>query len=349
MWVPPLRRDVASLLDRKKNPFFEHAEAEYFVAERGGEVVGRIAAISNRLHNEIHEDRVGFFGFFESVRDPEVAAALFATASDWLGSRGLDTMRGPASFSTNDECGLLVMGFDRPPAIMMPHNPEWYAELVESAGFTRAKDLLVYEGGDERGSSPPERIERAVRLVTERLGLTLRPLDMRDFRAEVERVKVLYNQCWEKNWGFVPMTEHEIDHLAEQFKPVVIPDLVPFVEKDGVPVGFALALSDLNTIFRSNRKGYLLPVLPKLLWSLKRETITRARILLLGVIPELRGKGIDAVLYHWIWTRAGKHGMPWGEAGWILEENAAMNAGLLKMGFRHYKTYRMYDRPIPRT
>jgi GNAT superfamily N-acetyltransferase len=255
-------------------------------------------------------------------------------------------MRGPASFSTNDECGLLVMGFGLPPTIMMPHNPDWYAELIEGAGFTKSKDLLVYEGGNEGGSTPPERIERAVRLVTERLGLTLRPLDKKNFRAEVERVKVLYNQCWEKNWGFVPMTEHEIDHLAEQFKPVVIPDLVPFVEKDGVPVGFALALTDLNTIFRSNRQGYLLPVLPRLLWSLQRESVRRARILLLGVIPELRGKGIDAVLYHWIWTRAGKHGMPWGEAGWILEDNAAMNAGLLKMGFKHYKTYRMYDKAI---
>jgi len=142
------------------------------------------------------------------------------------------------------------------------------------------------------------------------------------------------------------MTEQEIDHLAEQFKPVVIPDLVPFVEKDGVPVGFALALTDLNMVLRTNRQGYLLPVLPRLLWRLKREAISRARILLLGVIPELRGKGIDAVLYHWIWTRAGVHGMPWGEAGWILEDNAAMNAGLLKMGFRHYKTYRLYDRPI---
>ena len=346
MWVPPLRRDVAVLLDRTKNPFFEHGEAEYFLAQRSGTVVGRIAAISNRLHNEVHEDKVGFFGFFESERDPEVAAALFATVSTWLGARGFDTMRGPASFSVNDECGLLVQGFDSPPAIMMPHNPDWYVGLVEGAGFTKAKDLLVYEGGDERGSSPPERIERAVRLVTERLGLTLRPLNMRDFRAEVERVKVLYNQCWEKNWGFVPMTEHEIDHLAEQFKPVVIPDLVPFVEKDGVPVGFALALTDLNVVFRRNRRGYLLPILPRLLWSLKRESISRARILLLGVIPELRGKGIDAVLYHWIWTRAGKHGMPWGEAGWILEDNAAMNAGLLKMGFRQYRTYRMYDRPI---
>jgi GNAT superfamily N-acetyltransferase len=349
MWVPPLRRDVAMLLDRSKNPFFEHAEAEYFLAERGNEVVGRIAAISNRLHNEIHEDRVGFFGFFESERDPEVAAALFATAAGWLGARGFDTMRGPASFSTNDECGLLVMGFDLPPTIMMPHNPGWYAELIEGAGFAKSKDLLVYEGGNEAGSTPPERIERAVRLVTERLGLTLRPLDMKNFRAEVERVKVLYNQCWEKNWGFVPMTEHEIDHLAEQFRPVVIADLVPFVEKDGVPVGFALALTDLNTIFRSNRQGYLLPVLPRLLWSLKRESVRRARILLLGVIPELRGKGIDAVLYHWIWTRAGKHGMPWGEAGWILEDNAAMNAGLLKMGFKHYKTYRMYDKALSRT
>ena len=346
LWVPPLRRDVAALLDRRKNPFFAHGEAEYYLAWRDGEVVGRIAAITNRLHNEYHNDRVGFFGFFESIRDQAVADALFAAAGRWLAARGHDVVRGPASFSVNDECGLLVWGVNTPPTIMMPHNPEWYPSLVENAGFTRARDLLVYQGGNEAGSEPPKRIARAVDLVTRRLGITVRPLDLKDFRGEVSQVKELYNQCWERNWGFVPMTSEEIDHLAAQFRPVVIPDLVPMVEKDGRPIAFGLALTDLNAVFRTNRSGYLLPVLPRLLWSLKRETVRRARILLLGIIPEWRGKGIDAVLFHWIWTRAGQHGMPWGEAGWILEDNAAMNAGLLKMGFEHYKTLRMYDRPL---
>jgi len=346
LWVPPLRQDVRSLLDRRKNPFFEHAEAEYFLAERDGAVVGRIAAISNRLHNEIQNDKVGFFGFFECERDQTVAKALFDAAAAWCHEHGHDTLRGPESFSTNDECGLLVWGFDTPPTVMMPHNPTWYAELVEGAGFRKAKDLHVLEGGDEAGSTAPERIQRATDLLLQRLGLTIRPLNMKDFAGEVGRVKELYNACWERNWGFVPMTEHEIDHLAVQFKPVVIPDLVPFVEKDGKMIGFGLALPDINTVLRTNRKGYLLPVLPRLLWALKRETIRRARVLLLGVLPEWRGKGIDALLYHWMWTRAGQHGMPWGEGSWILEDNIAIKTGLLKMGFRHYKTLRIYDRAL---
>jgi GNAT superfamily N-acetyltransferase len=337
---------VAALLDRKRNPFFEHAKAEYFLAWRSNEVVGRIAAITNRLHNDFHDDRVGFFGFFESIQDLSVANALFDTAATWLRQEGHSVMRGPASFSTNDECGLLVWGFETPPTLMMPHNPVWYPALVEQAGFTAAKDLLVYEGGDERGSAVPERLTRGVELVTRRLGLTIRPLDLRRFRAEVDLIKALYNQCWERNWGFIPMTDAEIEHLAKQFRPVVVPDAVPIAEIDGQPVAFGLVLPDLNTIFRSNRKGYLLPVLPRLLLSLKRETLRRARILLLGILPEWRGKGIDAVLYHWIWTRAGRHNMTWGEAGWILEDNSAMNAGLVKMGFKHYKTLRMYDRPL---
>jgi GNAT superfamily N-acetyltransferase len=335
------------LLSRTKNPFFEHAEAEYFLAERNGEVVGRIAAIANRLHNEFHHDKVGFFGFFEAVNDPAVAGALLDAARDWLGSRGFDTMRGPASFSTNDECGLLVDGFDTPPVIMMPHNPAWYLQLLEGAGFTTAKNLLVYQGGNVRHYVPvPERLARGTELLTKRMGLTVRPLNLKDFKGEVERIKDLYNRCWERNWGFIPMTDHEIDHLATQFKPVVVPTMAPFLEMDGKLVGFGLALPDLNVVFQKNRNGAMFPLVLKLLWALKTRKITRSRILLLGILPEFRGKGLDAVLYHWIWTESAKLGIYWGEAGWILEDNAAMNAGLVKMGFSVYKTYRLLDRPI---
>jgi GNAT superfamily N-acetyltransferase len=336
------------MLDRRGNPIFEHAEAEYFLAERGGAVVGRIAAIANRAHNEAHHDRVGFFGFFESVDDQAVADALLETAAGWLGSRGFDTMRGPASFSTNDESGLLVDGFDTPPVLLMPHNPPYYLALLERAGFTTAKNLLVYQHGRQGGNliPVPERLTRATQLITERLGLTIRALRMKEFEAEVNRVKAIYNTAWESNWGFVPMTDHEIDHLARQFKPIVVPDLVPFVEKDGRVIAFALALPDLNTVLAGNRSGRLFPVLFKLLWRLKTNRIYRLRITLLGVLPEYRGKGIDALLYHWIWTRGGMLNYSWGEAGWILEDNPAMNAGLLKMGFTVYKTYRLLDRPI---
>ena len=342
-----MRRDVVALLSRTKNPFFEHGEAEYFLAERDGVTVGRIAAITNRLHNETHGDRVGFFGFFECIDDQAVADALFGAAEEWCRAKGHDVLRGPASFSVNDECGLLVDGFEFPPALMMPHNPPYYVPLVERAGFTTAKNLLVYQGGREDYYVPvPERLSRGTELIRQRLGITIRPLDLKRFDQEVEMVKQIYNAAWEKNWGFVPMTEHEIDHLAEQFRPVVIPDFVPVAEKDGKVIGFGIALPDLNVVFRKNRQGYLLPVLPRLLWSLKMKKIRRARILLLGVVPEYRGKAVDAMLYHWIWTRAEKLGFSWGEAGWILEDNPAMNASLEKMTFRVYKTYRLYDRPI---
>jgi len=348
LWVPPLRRDVALLLSRDKNPFFEHAEAEYFLAESDGQVVGRIAAIANRLHNEYHRDKVGFFGFWETTDDQAVADALLAAAAAWLRTRGFDTMRGPASFSTNDESGLLVDGFDTPPVLMMPHNPPYYLTLLERAGFTTAKNLLVYQHGLPDGNllPVPERLARATELISKRLGLTVRPLNMRDFKGEVERVKELYNKAWEANWGFIPMTDHEIDHLATQFKPVVVPELVPFAEIDGKVVAFALALPDLNAVFQTNRSGRMFPVILKLLWALKTRKLTRLRILLLGVLPEYRGKGIDAVLYHWIWTKGGERHIGWGEAGWILEDNPAMNAGLLKMGFTVYKTYRLLDRPL---
>lgn len=335
------------LLSRAKNPFFEHAEAEYFLAEQNGEVVGRIAAIHNRLHNETHRDKVGFFGFFESIDDQAVTGALLDRAAEWCRARGLDTLRGPASFSTNDECGLLIDGFDKPPTIMTPHNPPYYIRLLEAAGFAKAKDLLMYEGGSMEHFVPvPERLGRAVDVMLKRAGVTLRPLEMKDFAAEVERVKVLYNACWEKNWGFIPMTDHEIDHLAVQFKPVVVPDQVVFAMKDGKPIGFALALPDFNVVFQGNRKGRMFPVVLKLLWALKMKKIRRARVLLLGVLPEYRGKGIDSALYHWIWTKSGDHGMYWAEGGWLLEDNPAIRLGLEKMTFTHYKTYRLYDRAI---
>ena len=340
-----MRRDVATLLSRTKNPFFEHASAEYFIAERDGDVIGRIAAIQNRLHNETHSDRVGFFGFFESVDEQAVADALFAAAADWLRPLGLDTMRGPASFSVNDECGVLVEGFETPPTLMMPHNPRYYVGLVERAGFRKAKDLWCFEGRKPTGESA-DRVTRAVDVIKQRYGITLRSLDMKDFAAEVGRIKQLYNSGWERNWGFVPMTEREIDHLADQFRPVVVPDLVSFAERDGQTIGFAICLPDLNVAFRPNRSGAFLPGLLRVLYGLKAKRIGRLRVLLLGVLPEYRAKGVDAALYHRIWHMAIANKIYWGEAGWILEDNPAMIAGMVKLGWKHYKTYRLYDRSL---
>lgn len=346
-WAPPLRQDVHTLLSKKKNPFFEHGDAGYFLAEREGQVTGRIAAISNQLHNETHGDRVGFFGFFECENHRPTAQALLAAASGWLGERGHDTLRGPMSFSVNDECGLLIAGFDSPPYLMMPHNPPYYSDLLEAGGLSKIKDLWAFLGGpQDRGLPVPERLTRAVEVMGQRLGVKLRPLDMRHYLAEVQLVRRLFNDSWSSNWGFVPMTERELDHLAKQFRPVVNPEIIPIAEIDGRPIGFGLGIPDLNEVLVRNRSGRLFPAVLELLWKLKRRRLTRIRIALLGVIPEFRGKGIDAMLYHWIWTRAVANGMPWAEASWILEDNPAMILGLEKMGFERYKTYRVYEKPL---
>jgi len=340
-WVGPLRRDVRALLSPRKNPFFRHAEAQYFVGRSDGRTVGRIGAIKNAAHNREHGDRVGFYGFFECVNDRGVAAALFDAAAAWLQGKGRTVMRGPMSPSINDECGLLVQGFDTPPALMMPHNPPYYVELHDAYGFTKAKDLLAFQSTT---TQLPERIARAATVIARRKSVTLRGLNMKRFRDEVELVKRLYNEAWEKNWGFVPLTEQEIDHLARQLKPIIVPDLVCFAERQGRVIGFAVGLPDLNVALKHNPSGRLFPGIIKVLWAARR--VTRIRVLLLGTLPEYRNTGVDALMYHWIWTKGCALGYRWAEAGWILEDNVAMLNATLPLGFERYKTYRIYDKPL---
>jgi GNAT superfamily N-acetyltransferase len=346
-WVPPFKRDVRTQLDPQHNPFFEHGEAEYYLAEREGRVVGRVAAVVNRLHNETHGDRVGFFGFFECVADAEAAEALLSRAAEWLAERGMTEMRGPMSFSVNEECGVLVQGFDQPPFLMMPYNRPYYDPLLKGIGFAGVRDLLAFRGGTLVGDeAPPARLARGYALLERRLGVRIRPADVGRFASEVQKVREIFNASWRDNWGFVPMTESEIAHGAGEFKPVVIPDLLPFVMKDGREIAFALAVPNVNEVLISNRSGAIFPAAPKLVWNLKRRKIRSLRIFLLGVLPEWRGKGLDAMLYFWIWSKAAKHGMGGGEAGWILDDNEPMKAGLRKMGFEPYKRYRIYQRSV---
>ena len=340
-WVPQLRADVRTLLSPASNPFFQHAVAQYFLARTDGRVVGRIAAIQNDAHTREHRDRVGFYGFFEAVNDPSVSDALFDGAAAWLRRQGLAVIRGPMSPSINDECGLLVHGFETPPTLMTPHNPAYYVDLHHRYGFTKAKDLLMYESTTIQ---VPARIVRAASVIAQRKGITLRALDMKRFKDEVELVKALYNEAWEKNWGFVPLTEAEIDHLAKQLKPIVVPDLVCFAERAGKVIGFAVALPDLNVALKRNPSGRMFPGILKVLWHARK--VHRLRILLLGVLKEYRSTGVDALMYHWIWTKGVAHGFTWGEGGWILEDNAAMNNAAVQLGFQPYRTYRIYDKTL---
>jgi GNAT superfamily N-acetyltransferase len=224
---------------------------------------------------------------------------------------------------------------------MNPHNPPYYASLIEGWGFAKAKDLYQYQTPSDR---LPERLERAAKKVQQRLNLSLRPIDMKRFKQDIDSIKPLYNGAWERNWGFVPMTDAEIDHLAKQLKPVVVPDLVVFAEREGEPIGFAAAIPDFNVALKANPSGRLFPGILKVLW--RARSIRRVRILLLGVAKEYRGLGTAELMYHWIWTKGTALGYNWGEAGWILEDNMPMRKGVEFMGFEPYKTLRIYDRAL---
>lgn len=356
-WVPPLKSDVAALVDPKKHPIHEHAEIELFLArDAGGRVVGRVAAIRNRLHEETHGEAVGFFGLFETENSPAVAAALLDAAAGWLRARGLRTVRGPANLSSNEDWGLLVEGYDRDPAVMMPYNPPYYAALLEGAGFRKAKDVLAYElSVNSYGLPPdatqaemeariPERLRGFERLARERFGVTIRPFDKNDFDGEIQRIRDLYNGAWEANWGFVPFTAHEFDHLAKQLKPVADFDLIAFAEVKGETAGFAIALPDLNQALK-HMGGSLFPFgWAKGLWYGRK--ISALRVLTLGVLPQYRRTGAAELLYLYLFRTGIRKRITSGEFSWILEDNLAMRTPMEKLGATVTKRYRLYDREL---
>ncbi len=341
-WVPPLLFDQRNLFS-PKHPFHQHAVVKSFLAVDDRDcVTGRICAIVNRAHNEFWKDRVGFFGFFECVRDQEVAHALIEAAASFLRDQGMDVMRGPMNFSTNEECGLLVDGFDTPPAVMMTHNPPYYADLIQAEGFAKEKDLLAFEMHEGELS---ERVRTIGRKLEERLAIRFRTFNAKDFRGEVERFKLVYNSAWEENWGFVPMTDAEIDVMAAGLKTVLDARLIQFAETDdGRTVGFILGLPDLNVIFKK-LNGKLFPFgIIRLL--LNKHKTGRARILAMGVLPEFRKKGIDTVLYLRAYEAGTSVGYGWGEFSWVLEDNEMMNSAAQSMGSKPYKRWRIYDRKL---
>jgi GNAT superfamily N-acetyltransferase len=339
-WVPHLIMDRKKILNKEENPFFKHADAEYFLAEKNGNLVGRIAAIKNDLHNQIHKDKVGFFGFFECFDDQDAANALFDKAKEWLQSRGLEIMRGPANPSFNDEVGMLMEGFDDTPRFLMTFNPQYYLKLCDNYGFTKAKDLYAYKM-ESKKMRATEKIQRVSDLARKRYKLNIRPLNMKDFNNELEKVKYVYNTAWEPNWGFVPMTDEEINAMAKDLKMLVEPSIVIFGEIESKIVGFALVMLDYNQILK-NMNGKLFPFGIIKLFT-QRKKITWARIIILGLIPEFQKKGLDAVFYWEILERAGKLGIHLGEASWILEDNDMMNRGAEAMNAFIYKKYRIYD------
>jgi GNAT superfamily N-acetyltransferase len=340
-WVAPLLTEQKKLLDPKRNPFFEHAQMTRLLARKNGRVVGRICAIDNRAHVDYWQEPVGFFGFFEAENDPEVAKALLQAAADWLKPRGLTSMRGPFNPSTNDTCGLLVDGFDSPPVIMMTYNPPYYMELLEKCGLTKLKDLYAYKVTKE---DVPQRLWKGAESIRERLKISIRPLKIKRLKEDIELVRSIYNSAWSKNWGFIPMTSAEFDHLAQDLKKILDSELA-FIAEDGErPVGFSLSLPDLNVALR-HINGRLFPFgLFKLLYYARK--IKNIRVITMGVIEEYRGRGIDALFYLETIQRGTKRGYDWAETSWILEDNVPMNRAMNIVGGKIYKRYRIYEMPL---
>jgi len=342
-WVPPLLMEQKTLLDKQKNPFFKIADAEYFLAYRENEIVGRIAAIKNDMHLKYHNDDSGQFGFFECINDQKVANALFDEAAKWMKDIGLKNMNGPANPSSNDIYGMLVEGFDDSPRLLMPYNPEYYVNLCEEFGMKKGKDLFAWKIVNEK-LMESEKLRRGQELVRKRYNLKISQLDMKNFQKDLEKFKYVYNKAWAPNWGFVPLTEEQIDAMAKDMKPLAEPSLVLFGEIEGKLIGAALVMLDYNFIFRQ-MNGKLFPFNFIKLFTQKKK-IKWARILTLGIIPEYQKKGLDTIFYWEIVNRAAEIGIRLGEASWVLEDNDMMNRGLELMNAERYKRYRIWEKEI---
>lgn len=342
LWVAPLIMDVKGQLNRKKNPWFQHSEAEFFIAWRGGRAVGRISAHIDRNFNEYQGNDWGLFGWFECDDDSEAASALFDAAAAWLGERGRDRMIGPFSYTTNDECGVLVDGFDVPPSILEPHTPRYYPALFDGAGFAKAKDILMYslEVTDRDKVHPA--IWGAAKRVDDS-SFTFKPFSRRSLKDDVDRFLDIYNASWEKNWAFVPLTEAEVRHYAKTLAPILDGNWAfVMIANDGDNAAAALTLPDYNQVLK-HMNGRLLPFgWLKFLWY--RRKIDRVRVFALGAKPKYRTTGLGARLYAEHFAAAERTGVTGGTMGWILEDNKPMNKVIVGMGGHVIRRYRLYER-----
>lgn len=346
-WVPPLISEIEFIFS-EENPFWEHAERRLFLIREGNHpgdrhLLGRIAAIIDRNHINLHQENCGFFGFFESVNDYSVAQGLLNAVRDYLKEKNMVLMRGPMNPSTNDECGFLLEGFDSAPVIMMTYNPRYYLELMEKYGMKKARDVYAYLApvvGEQI-----ERLSRVGELVKKREpNLVVRPINLKKFAEELAKIKKIYNSAWNKNWGFVPMTDGEIESVAKRLKPLVLPDILQIAEFDGKPAGFSMAVPDYNQVLKKVNGRLNLTGLIKFLWyKNKVETI---RLITLGICPEYRKRGIDALLYLESLKGAMKKGFKYCECSWILEENILIQRAAEMMGGKLYKKYRIYETKI---
>jgi len=345
-WIAPLRMEIRERLTPEKNPFFEHAEVGLFTAWKDGELAGRISAQIDHEHLRIHQDNTGFFGFFDTIDDQEVATALVSAAQQWLASHGMSVMRGPFTLSINEETGLLVGGFDDPPVILSPHHRSYQGGLAEGAGLQKVKDLYAWK---YIVAPLLPRVEKAWQAANSIPEVRFRSIKPRDIKNEVGELLDIFNDAWQHNWGFVPSTEAEAKKLGSDLRLILDEELSFFAEVDGRPVAMCVCLPNVNEVIR-DFDGKLNPItLVKLIWRLKVRRPKTARLMLLGVRTELHGKRryapLATAIYGEVSKRGAKRGIEWAELGWILEDNRLMNAGIRGMGAKIYKRYRLYEKP----
>ncbi|MBM4135832.1 MAG: GNAT family N-acetyltransferase [Nitrospira sp.] len=339
LFVPPLIHDMRERFS-DKNPLFLHAEARYFLAKKDGKPCGRIVSIINHRHNEFHKEKAGFFGFFESVNDFAIASSLLNTVSEILRKEGMEIMRGPMNFSTNEECGLLIDGYTEPPLLMTPYNPSYYSNFMEKFGMRKARDLYAYIY--DIPEQLPEKIHRVVD-IAEKRGITVRAINKKKFNREMIIFREVYNSAWANNWGFIPLSEEETAYIANRLKTIVIPECTLIAEKNGEPVGFMGMLPDFNFVLK-HMKGKINPItIIKAMYYSKK--IKDLRLLLFGIKAEYRNKGVDALLlregYRVI---RGKYKRV--EFSWILEDNIPVQRIVKMIGGRLYKKYRIYEKKL---
>jgi GNAT superfamily N-acetyltransferase len=342
-YVPHLEIERRSFFNPSKNPFYSHAEVALFLVRSGrGETLGRISAHIDRHFNDLHGTRTGHFGFFDCIDDHETAAALLGAAEDWLRRRGMTSLEGPLNFTTNDEVGTLVKGFDGFPFLMMTFNEPYYGSLLEGCSLAKTKDLFAYY--ITYSGATPQFVRKLGDRTRKSNRISIRTLEMKKFKEDLALVKRIYNDAWEKNWGFVPLTDEQIDHLAGDLKPLVNPELVYFAFVDGEPAGFFMALPDYNVLFRK-MKGKLFPFgILRLL--LGRRSINRLRVLTMGVAKKFRHLGIEMVMIDEIYRRGPKNGFASGELSWILEDNDVMNRIARRLCGEPYRVYRVYRKDL---
>ena len=341
-WVPPLFFDIGNKLSKTHNAYFDHSTAEYFIAYRGSEPVGRITAQHDANYDKHWGGQTGHFGFFESVDDRSVARALFDAAADWLRKRGRDKMQGPFNFNINDECGLLVDGFDTPPMVLMTHNPPYYRGLLEAQGFLKAQDLLAYRL--DATVDAPEDVRKYAEMIRRKEGVVIREWNMKDFKREMKLFIEVYNSAWERNWGMVQLTERELMAHSLELRYLVDSRLAFFAEtQSGEVMGASLTLPNINEYIIA-LNGHLYNLLPfKWYPMVIKKKYRSCRVFALGVKKEFRRSGVGAVFYYDTLMAAKRLGYEWGEMSWILESNDAMNRAIQHMGGTVYKTYRIYE------